>query len=332
MIARINGRLVRESLETTDLTLARRKVLEAKERRKTLVGEISLEQLAKEFKAGKNGKNQKGIQIQINRLKKNCPFLHSPVRKINPIEISKYISSLKLNPRTNNYFFETLKAIFELGVIAGYLQNNPMERLKKTLRKKVTRKPPEIPTLEQFGKIVETIRNQKFSDTAKESANLVEFLGLAALGTVEATNLNWRNVNFENDRMNIQRMKTKVYYDVPIYFFLKPFMIKLWEDANRPKSGNVFKVKDPKKAIDTACKQLGYPHFTARNFRQMGIVRLLRAGIPAKLVAKYQGHSDGGVLIMNTYSQVISDTDSDYEKEQLRKLESTGPGQVVVIN
>lgn len=322
MFARINGRLVRESLQTTDLALAKRKVLDAKDRRKTQTGEITLLQLAQEFKASRNGKNQKHIDWMIKKLESGCPFSDSLVRKINPIEISRYVSSLKLNPRSNNLLFETLKGVFELGVIGGYLQHNPMEKLKKTLRKKVTRKIPSIPSPEQFGNIVKAIRNQKFSDTANESADLVEFLGLAALGEAEAANLEWKDIDFQAGKMNIQRQKTKVYFQVPIYPALKPFLLGLHEKAKSPKTGRIFKVMNPKKAITSACKALGYPAFTARNFRQMGIVNLLRSKIDFKLVSKWQGHQDGGVLIMNTYSQVVSDSDTDYEKDQLKRLES----------
>ena len=321
MIARINGKLVKESLETTDLALAKRKILDAKDRRRQQTGEITLSQLAAEFKASRNGKNQKHIQWMINKLSDNCPFAHSNIRKINPIEISKYVSSLKLNSRSNNLLFETLKGVFELGVIGGYIQINPMEKLKKSLRKKVTRKIPNVPSLEQFSKIIQTIRNQKFSDTANDSANLVKFLGLAALGEAEAANLDWKDIDFTSGKINVQRQKTKVHFQIPIYPPLKPFLLELHEKADSPKSGKVFKVNNPKKAIASACKVLGYHHFTSRNFRQMGIVELLRNGIPVKLVSKWQGHRDGGVLIMNTYSQVISETDSDYEKEQLQRLE-----------
>ena len=323
MVARIKGRLVRECLETTDLTLAKRKLLDAKDRRKTQVGEITLLQLAEEFKASRNGKNQKHIDWMTNKLKSGCPFSSSIVRKINPIEISKFVSSLKLNPRSNNLFFETLKGVFELGVIGGYLQSNPMEKLKKALRKKVTRTLPHIPTFEQFQEIVKTIRNQKFSDSAKDSADIVQFLGLAGLGLAEASNLSFSDLDFETGKMRIQRQKTKVYAMVPMFPSLKPFLLALWENAGKPKAGKVFKVQNPKKAIDHACKVCNYRKFTARNFRQMAIVGWLRKGIDVKNVAKWQLHQDGGVLIMKIYSEVISETASDYEADQLKKLEPT---------
>jgi hypothetical protein len=69
--------------------------------------------------------------------------------------------------------------------------------MKKQFRLKYRRKIPTIPTLEQFEKIVGTVRNQKFSDTGEDSANLIQFMGLAALGTAEASALTWSMVDWE---------------------------------------------------------------------------------------------------------------------------------------
>ena len=82
---------------------------------------------------------------------------------------------------------------------------------------------------------------------------------------------------------------------------------------------NVFNIKTSMEAILIACEKLKYPKFTPRNFRQACIVRLLRLGVAPKLIALWQGHSDGGVLIMKVYSQVISDTDDSYAQLHLAK-------------
>jgi integrase len=324
MIAKFKGSKtpVKENLNTADLALAKRRLLEAKQRRKTGAGDITLMALADSYKSGRNGKNQKTIQWVLNKLEKRCTFYGTMVRKILPSDISKFVSGLKLEPRSNNLFYQTLKGIFEEGVINGYLERNPMEPLKKALRKKVSRKLPHVPTQEEFEAILKAIREQKFSDTAKASGDLVEFLGTAALGAAEAANLDWRDINFKTEKMRIQRQKTKVYFDVPLYPDLKPLLERLHKEADEPKSGKVFKVTNPKKSIATACDTLDLPSYTARNFRQMGIMNLLRDKLDYKLVSKYQGHRDGGMLIVTTYSEVISQTDSSYEQEQLQRLKA----------
>ena len=62
------------------------------------------------------------------------------------------------------------------------------------------------------------------------------------------------------------------------------------------------------------------PHFSQRNIRQCLILRLWKAGVDKKLIAKWQGHQDGGQLIMDTYTEVFGGDDAEYEQQQLAKL------------
>ncbi len=39
-----------------------------------------------------------------------------------------------------------------------------------------------------------------------------------------------------------------------------------------------------------------------------------------KLIAKWQGHNDGGRLILNTYTEVFGDNDADYVSAELAKV------------
>ena len=40
----------------------------------------------------------------------------------------------------------------------------------------------------------------------------------------------------------------------------------------------------------------------------------------SKLVAKWQGHNDGGVLIMNTYSEAVANSDKDAELATIKNI------------
>ena len=62
------------------------------------------------------------------------------------------------------------------------------------------------------------------------------------------------------------------------------------------------------------------PTFRSANIRQCLILRLWKAGVDKKLIAKWQGHQDGGQLIMDTYTKVFGDDDAQYEQQQLAKL------------
>ncbi|MEO6754646.1 MAG: hypothetical protein ABIP85_22950, partial [Chthoniobacteraceae bacterium] len=61
------------------------------------------------------------------------------------------------------------------------------------------------------------------------------------------------------------------------------------------------------------------PHFTQRNLRAMRIKRLWEQGVDVKVIAQWQGHSDGGKLILTTYTEVFGSNSESYERAQLAK-------------
>jgi hypothetical protein len=66
---------------------------------------------------------------------------------------------------------------------------------------------------------------------------------------------------------------------------------------------------------------LKLPPFTQRSIRAYRIRRLWQAGIDIKLIAQWQGHRDGGKLILNTYTEVFGSNDKQYIESQLAKLQ-----------
>ena len=67
---------------------------------------------------------------------------------------------------------------------------------------------------------------------------------------------------------------------------------------------HVFKIADAKHALTNACKRLGFPPFSQRSLRRMFITRAIERGVDVKVIAEWQGHRDGGKLILDTYSHV----------------------------
>jgi integrase len=276
--------------------------------------------------AGMEEKTRKNVQWVIEKLKATWPGgLDISVETIKTSDVGSWMAKqlIGLRPASFNEVSRQLKNIFELAVNDGIIPTSPYAGVARK-RRKVNREPPKIPTLEQFHKIVEAIRTQRFTDHANDSANLVEFLGLSALGEAEAQRLTWQDVKFSSNgqgKLSVQRRKTGKHFQVPMYSILKPLMLRLYNEQGRPNGRQrVFKTKSCRKALTTACKELGYPVFSPRSLRQFAIVRLLRCGVHPKLVARFQGHSDGGKLILDTYSEVISGEDRAWEEAELAKV------------
>ncbi len=69
-------------------------------------------------------------------------------------------------------------------------------------------------------------------------------------------------------------------------------------------SAPLFRIKDAKRAIAAACRRFKLPASSHRSFRRMFITRAIEKGIDVKVIAEWQGHKDGGKLILDTYSHL----------------------------
>lgn len=291
------------------------------------VEKTTLRRLTQKFIAVNQGKAVSTVNMTsaiIRDFEGWWPYgLDFQVRNIRPSHLEEWLATheRRLKNTSYNRYAGVMKGLFELAVKDRIIVASPF--LQVSTRWKKPQQPLRlIPTVEQFEAIVGNIRSQRFTDHAEDSANFVEFLGLAGLGQAEASSLKWGEVDFERGTLSIRRHKTDTRFTVPIYPHLRQLMEKLLAKAGRSVSpeSKVFQIRDAKKALSAACRRLGFPHFSQRNLRQSLIMRLWKAGVDRKLIASWQGHNDGGVLIIDTYTAVFGDDDDAYEQMQLAKL------------
>ena len=149
------------------------------------------------------------------------------------------------------------------------------------------------------------IRDQPFNADAHDCADFVEFIGLAGLGQAEASPLTWRDVDFERGQLTTFRHKTRTGFVIPIYPQVRPLLERPHACRRVEDAGRVLSIKDAKKAITGgACRRLALPPYSHRSFRRMFITRAIENGVDVKVIAQWQGHRDGGKLILDTYSHV----------------------------
>ena len=96
-----------------------------------------------------------------------------------------------------------------------------------------------------------------------------------------------------------------------------------WEDAERNeikprlKPGKpLFDWRNPRKAWETACHNLGLAKVDGRSLRRTLIIHLLQKKMEIRLIAEWQGHRDA-TLILKVYGKYI---DADHKKRALAKL------------
>ncbi len=329
-VKKIRGKHRERSLDTTDRKIAERRLKDwiadldnvNFEVEKTTLGQLTRKLIA--ISKGKSDSTQCIVGGVVSSFEDWWPHgLDFQVRNIRPSDLEEWLALQERRLRNSSYnrVAGVLKQLFELAVKDRIIAESPFARV--TTRWKKPQTPMRcIPTLEQFQAIVDDIRSQRFSRYAKDTADFVEFLGLAGLGQAEAAALTWGDVDFARNCMSIRRQKTDRHFALPIYPHLRPLLDKLHANGGGKPARNarVLKILDAKRALNGACERLGLPHFSQRNLRQCLIMRLWKLGVDKKLIAKWQGHQDGGQLIMDTYTEVFGADDGEYERLQLAKL------------
>ncbi len=318
------------SLRTTDRKVAERRLnqwIRDLEKIDTRAAKLTLAALLEKFLTLNQGKAQKTQATDrsiVNVIRKTWRHgLDMQVGEIKPSDLNEWLAQHegRLKNSTYNRYAGFLKQLFQIALTDRLIADSPFDGVRT--KWKQPRKPVRyVPTLEQFYQIVEDIRAQLFHDNADESADFIQFLGEAGVGQAEAGSLTKGDLDWARNFIHFRRRKTQVVFQVPIYNHLKPLLKKLEGKlgTDAVSKTKLFKIKDARKALAGACRRLNFKNFTQRNIRQVLIRRLWQSGVDYKLIAKWQGHQDGGKLILDTYTEVFSADDADYEAAQLARI------------
>ena len=301
-----SGKEIRRSLETTDPALARRNLRNLRNEQSRIdrsKNRLTLRELCDTFLMTIQHQKPKTIErktLIVNRLKDEWPGGSLvQVAKIKPSDVQLWLGRYNFGPVSRNLHLACVKEILDMAVRDGIIPYSPAISFKAMKLEKPIRK---TPTFAEFKAIVADIRAQRFSADAQDSADFVEFIGLAGLGQAEASALKVNDIDRERSTITTFRHKTKSGFSIPLYPQLRPLLEKLM--AGKEGNENIFQIKDAKRAIAAACRRLKLPAYSHRSFRRLFITRAIELGVDVKVIAEWQGHKDGGKLILGTYSHV----------------------------
>jgi hypothetical protein len=302
------GKEIRCSLRTADRRLAERNLAERKKQQSQIDPAKSRMTLAEMCDIYlRTVRHQKPTTVGqktliVQRIKAHFPTgANIQVSRIKPTDIQLWLARYTFGAAWRNIHLACIKDILTIALGDGIIAVSPAANLKKLKLEKPIRR---TPTFEQFQAIVESIRAQVFNGhVADESADFVEFIGLAGLGQAEASALMWDDIDWQREQIITFRHKTKSGFAIPLYPQLRP-LLERRHSQRSPGNDRVFGIKDAKRAITAACKRLKLPPYSHRSFRRMFITRAIELGVDVKVIAQWQGHKDGGKLILETYSHV----------------------------
>jgi len=306
---RFKGKLYRKKLKAGDLALAKRKLREFKndlERTDASKGNKSFAKVLQDYAETLQGAESTLANklAVIANLKETWFGVDSlPLRTIEHSQVSTWLNKHYGNwsAAYYNLALSVIRSVFDLAIGDDIISpdKNPAKGLKYKKRATPIRL---TPSFEEFKSIATNIRNQRFNADAEQSADFVEFLGLAGLAQAEAASITRADVDLAAGRIVILRRKTSAGFVIPIYPQLRPLVEKLCK--GKAHNERLFNIENARKALANSCKRLGLPSFTHRALRRMFITRCIEKGIDVKVIAEWQGHKDGGRLILSTYSHV----------------------------
>jgi integrase len=321
---RVDGKEIKRSLRTADKALAKRRLSDFRdEQRQTdrSQGKMTLAELCKRYLLTVRHQKPKTVERKTaiieriapsavprnNKESSDAPLQRgdwptgelTQVGKIKPSDCDVWLSCYNFGSASRNLYVGCLKELFALAVRDRIIVTSPAAHLKSVKREKPIRL---TPSFEQFKAIIADVRAQPFNADAQDSADFLEFLGLAGLGQAEAGSLTRADIDFEAQRIITFRHKTATGFAVPLFPQVRPLLQRLCEGTAHDE--RVFKIADAKTALSSACRRLEFPPFSQRSLRRMFVVRAIERGVDVKVIAEWQGHRDGGKLILDTYSHV----------------------------
>jgi integrase len=313
------GYQIKISLDTEDIKEASfkmRKVRAEQDRLNPDLRGLTLGTACDKFLAGRQNlsPSQKRLDTEaVRRIKET--FIGGtlqPLRMIKPSDCERFVAELrKLDKRRlptdeppsvslRNQIVSALKGIFELAVLDGAINTNPV-RLKQERRPEPKRL---TPTWDEFLQIIERVRNEALDHLAFDSADWLEFSGRAGLGSAEINKLTWQDIDFEKGQMWVYRKKTKTNYLYTLHALVIPFLKGLKAKKKPAPTDRLFKVRTPREAFYSACRALKLQAFDLRSLRRVHMSLCMMSKIPAFVVAQNQGHRDGGILVQKTYNSI----------------------------
>jgi hypothetical protein len=244
-----------------------------------------------------------------------------PVTDYQPQDLREFIAQARadkddnekrrLKGRTiNESIWRPLHDAFALAHEENVIPRNPMASVKREKTEPINRS-------QHTWADAERILNEVKART-HESYLELKFMLFMGVGQAEARDFAGGSVDWQNKAITFIRRKTGQKYEVPLYPWAEDF-IRAEMEPRLQDGKAVFDWRNPRKAMETACKKLHLAFVDIRSLRRTLIVRLLEQKMPPRLVAKWQGHKDSN-LINTRYGNHI---DRKYEEDALALLKKT---------
>ena len=322
---RVNGKLIRRSLDTHVLTVAKLKLSDflqdhrrlAVNKGQSVNGEVIIEMFKKEIEDDHNNKPRTKLYKQevLTALKKSWPELYSTdIAKLNQKDCNEWAARYgkEYSPTRYNGALGIVRRIFEIAIEQGYRVDNPAKFVD---RRRVKPKELHLPSQTQFQDMATHIETSG-AGQAKDCANLFRFLAFSGLRIDVARLILWNDIDFEKGLLHARITKNGKDRWIPLNSSLRQLLEQMrGERAKESRDKTVMQVFECQKSIDRAAKLVGVKRITHHDLRHLFATRCIEAGVDIPTVSRWLGHQDGGALCMKTYGHL---RDEHSQREALK--------------
>jgi integrase len=202
-----------------------------------------------------------------------------------------------------NKCVDALRGILELAKDEGALYKNPATEVGKL---KSTKKVFNLPTTAEFESITKIVATAG-SRWSENTADLVRLLAFSGARLREATRLRWAHLDETKGILSIPGTKSDASKNRPLP--LNPSLSLLLKEIRARRgpeaaSKPIARVGSCMNSLRRACEKVGVKRLDHHDLRHYFATRCIESGVDIPTVSKWLGHSDGGVLAMQTYGHL----------------------------
>jgi integrase len=313
IFAKRNGKQFSRSLKTTDKALARRRADDIRRELDRLTGDesahITFEQLAARWnESERHALKESTFRRREASIRAIAPFfLGLQIRNIRPSHCGDWLTrrGQSLASATFVKELEIMRGVFRYAMEQGLILRDPSAGIK---RPRVRNESPDVPTREQFEKMVMAIRAES-QGKGQDGADLVELLAYSGMRLDEARSLRWREVNFSAGLFTVtggeRGTKNHEQRIVPLFDEMRTLLERMKRERGKAAPDEfIIKTASARKCMETACRNLELPNFHHHSLRHYFASCAIESGVEPTTVAGWAGHKDGGALLMKRYSHL----------------------------
>jgi integrase len=320
--AKVRGKLVRKSLDTNVLSVAKLRLADVLDTEHKAVAPSQTKIVGKMIFADAlaifNERQKHATDIKDSTKRYNERAAHDllktwggleqmDVKRISKFDYLEWRARFgkMYSPTVTNGTLSVLRRVLDIAVDSGVRYDNPAKD-KDVKRARVRRKELQLPEPDQFLALVKKVRTAGSRDS-DNCGDAIEFFSYVGARLSEAAKIYGRDCSFLKNEIIIRGdpitgTKNWEMRRVPMI----PEVRKLLERLKAERGENEFldnpvlKVRKFNRSLKNACKKLGLFHLTHHDLRHLFATRCIESGVDIPTVAKWLGHKDGGVLAMQT--------------------------------